>query len=167
MPAEQVYVKGPRLVAFCQAVFESLGLSEEDAFAAADVLVAANVRGIPSHGVARLQRYVNGLKSGDMVPDAPVETLMDTPTSLVLDANGAMGAPVSVRAMRAAIEKAQSTLNSTPSPSSTSTIPQQWHPLRSFGPSRTSLMSMKSMLTIQTPTMTTVSASRWIARPRA
>jgi LDH2 family malate/lactate/ureidoglycolate dehydrogenase len=82
-------------------------MSRDDAYAAADVLVAANVRGIPSHGVARLQRYVNGLKSGAMIPDAQVDVAMDTPTSLVLHANGAMGAPVSVRAMRSAIRKAR------------------------------------------------------------
>jgi LDH2 family malate/lactate/ureidoglycolate dehydrogenase len=107
MPAKEIRVQGTQLVAFCQTVFAKLGLSEDDAFAAADVLVAANVRGIPSHGVARLLRYVNGLKSGAMVPDAQVEVVMDTPTSLVLDANGAMGAPISVRAMGAAIQKAR------------------------------------------------------------
>jgi L-2-hydroxycarboxylate dehydrogenase (NAD+) len=107
MPIEQVHVKPQPLVRFCQAIFERLGLSEQDASAAADVLVAADVRGIPSHGVARLWRYVAGLKAGVMLPDAPVEVLMDTPTSLVLHAHGAMGAPVSVRAMRAAIGKAK------------------------------------------------------------
>jgi L-2-hydroxycarboxylate dehydrogenase (NAD+) len=107
MPAEQVHVKRELLVAFCQAIFEGLGLSQEDAFSAADVLVAADARGIPSHGVARLWRYVNGLKARVMLPDAPVEVLMDTPTSLVLHAHGAMGAPVSVRAMRTAIQKAR------------------------------------------------------------
>jgi LDH2 family malate/lactate/ureidoglycolate dehydrogenase len=107
MAVEQVRVKPQPLVSFCQAVFESLDLSPEDAFAAADVLVAADVRSIPSHGVARLWRYVAGLKAGVMLPNAPVETLMDTPTSLVLHAHGAMGAPVSVRAMRTTIEKAR------------------------------------------------------------
>lgn len=107
MPVKQVHVQTESLIAFCQAIFEGLGLSQEDALAAADVLVAADARGIPSHGVARLWRYVNGLKAKVMLPDAPVEVLMDTPTSLVLDAHGAMGAPISVRAMRAAIEKAK------------------------------------------------------------
>ena len=107
MPAEQVHVARESLVAFCQAIFEDLGLSQEDAHSAADVLVAADARGIPSHGVARLWRYVNGLKAGVMLPDAPIEVLMDTPTSLVLHAHGAMGAPISVRAMRTAIQKAK------------------------------------------------------------
>jgi LDH2 family malate/lactate/ureidoglycolate dehydrogenase len=73
---------------------------------AALVLVAADARGIPSHGVGRLWRYVNGLKTGTMLPDAPVETLVDTPSSIVIHAHGAMGAPVSVQAMRRVIDKA-------------------------------------------------------------
>jgi LDH2 family malate/lactate/ureidoglycolate dehydrogenase len=103
---ERIRVDQERLIGFCTRVFEALGLSEEDAAVAAAVLVAADVRGIPSHGVARLDRYVRGLESRVMVPDAPVEVLADTPTSTVIHAHGAMGAPVSVRAMRTVIHKA-------------------------------------------------------------
>ena len=95
------------LQAFCAQVFEQLGLAAEDAQIAADVLVAADARGIPSHGVARLQRYVNGLTTGVILPDAPVETVMDTLSSLVIDAHGAMGAPTSYRAMEGVIAKAR------------------------------------------------------------
>ena len=64
MPVEQVHVKTESLIAFCQAIFEEPGpVPTRTPSAAADVLVAADVRGIPSHGVARLWRYVNGLKS--------------------------------------------------------------------------------------------------------
>ncbi|OGV65197.1 MAG: hypothetical protein A3K19_24215 [Lentisphaerae bacterium RIFOXYB12_FULL_65_16] len=66
------------LQSFCTAVFASLGLSGDAAAVSADVLVAADLRGIPSHGVARLGRYVNGLKTGLMLPGAvstvPAET---------------------------------------------------------------------------------------------
>ena len=103
-----VRVERERLVSFCASVFERLKLSAADATVAAEVLVAADARGIPSHGVARLHRYVNGLLAGVMVPDAAIEVLADTPTSIVLHAHGAMGAPVSARAMRAVIRKAVS-----------------------------------------------------------
>jgi L-2-hydroxycarboxylate dehydrogenase (NAD+) len=62
---------------------------------------------IPSHGVGRLWRYVNGLKTGLMLPDAPIEVVVDAPSSVVIDACGAMGAPVSVRTMEKVIAKAQ------------------------------------------------------------
>ncbi|MBL7201408.1 MAG: Ldh family oxidoreductase [Anaerolineae bacterium] len=107
MTVQSVRVLREDLESFCGAVFRGLGLSEEDGRMAAAVLVAADVRGIPSHGVARLGRYVGGLESGVMVANAPIEVLMDTPTSIVIDAHGAMGTPVSVRAMRAVIQKAQ------------------------------------------------------------
>ena len=103
----QVRVSRQALERFCQQVFETLGVQEDDARIAAAVLVAANSRGIPSHGVARLQRYINGLETGLMRPDAAVETLMDTPTSIVVDAHGALGQPVSARTMAAVIDKAR------------------------------------------------------------
>lgn len=96
------------LEGFCCQVFEELGLPSEDAWIAAEVLVAADARGIPSHGVARLGRYVHGLKVGLMKPAAVPEVLRETAATLVLDAHGAMGAPVSVRTMRAVMAKARS-----------------------------------------------------------
>jgi len=102
-----VRINREKLIAFCRSVFQALGLGDEDASRAADVLVAADVRGIPSHGVARLWRYVNGLKSGLMLPGAEPETLVDTPASIVVNANGGMGAPISVRTMAKVIGKAE------------------------------------------------------------
>ena len=100
-------VERGKLETFCQSVFEALDLPKEDACIAAAVLVAADARGIPSHGVARLQRYVRGLRTGLMLPNAPTDTLSDTPTSLLVRANGGMGAPVSARTMQGIIEKAR------------------------------------------------------------
>jgi LDH2 family malate/lactate/ureidoglycolate dehydrogenase len=107
MNEEKVYrVEAGELRAFCVEVFRRLDLAADDAEQAAGVLVAADVRGIPSHGVGRLWRYVNGLRSGLMLPKVREETLMETPTSLAVNANGGMGAPVSVRTMRRVIGKA-------------------------------------------------------------
>jgi LDH2 family malate/lactate/ureidoglycolate dehydrogenase len=107
MGTEYVRVRREALETFCQQVFQSLALSEQDARTAAAVLVAADARGIPSYGVARLWRYVNGLKTGLMLPNAPVEVLVDTSSSIVIHAYGAMGAPVSVKAMESVINKAK------------------------------------------------------------
>ena len=107
MDSDHVRISCEILKDFCQKVFHKLGLSHSDAKSAAAVLVAADIRNIPSHGVGRLWRYVNGLESGLMLPDAPVEVLVDTPSSVVIHAHGAMGAPVSVRAMEEVIGKAK------------------------------------------------------------
>jgi L-2-hydroxycarboxylate dehydrogenase (NAD+) len=102
-----VRVRRADLERFCQHVFQRLRLSEDDARTASAVLVAADALGIPSHGVGRLWRYANGLKSGLMLPDAPAVVVADTPSSVVIDACGAMGAPVSVKTMEKVIAKAQ------------------------------------------------------------
>jgi len=92
---------------FCAAAFARLGLEASEARTSAEVLVAADASGIPSHGLARLGRYVEGLRSGLMVPDARPLTLAETPTSLVVDAQGGMGAPVSKSTMHRTIAKAR------------------------------------------------------------
>ena len=107
-PESVVRIRRESLETFCQRVFRHHGLSGEDARTAAAVLVAADARGIPSHGVARLHRYVDGIQKRLVLPDARVEVVVDTPSSVVIDAHGAMGAPVSVRAMARVIDKARS-----------------------------------------------------------
>ena len=49
---------------FVQSVFERLEVPTEDAAKAAEILVSADLRGIDSHGVARLHSYVGLLEIG-------------------------------------------------------------------------------------------------------
>jgi len=107
MPEDRVRIKLEFLKQFCRDIFVNHGLLEEDAAKVADVLTAADVRGIPSHGVGRLQRYINGLETGLMLPDAGAELLADTPTATVIHAHGGMGPPVSILAMEKTIGKAE------------------------------------------------------------
>lgn len=100
-------VRAEPLKDFCVRVFQKMGILEEDARITADVLVAADLRGIDSHGVARLRRYVNGLRDGMMVARPEVQLLTDTPTTARIDAGAGLGQPVSYRAMQQAIQKAQ------------------------------------------------------------
>lgn len=95
------------LLGFCVKVFEEMGVSREDARITADVLVQANLRGIDSHGVARLARYVNGLRDGVMMARPEERTVVETPTTVTVDAGAGLGQPVSHRAMKKAIEKAE------------------------------------------------------------
>jgi LDH2 family malate/lactate/ureidoglycolate dehydrogenase len=83
-----------------------MGVSRGDARITADVLVQANLRGIDSHGVARLPRYVNGLRDGVMIASPEERTLVETPTTVSVDAGAGLGQPVSYRAMMTAIQKA-------------------------------------------------------------
>jgi LDH2 family malate/lactate/ureidoglycolate dehydrogenase len=91
---------------FCGSIFEALDVPRRDAEIAADVLVSADLRGINSHGVARLRRYVNGLKSGMMIARPDVQVVTETPATALVDAGAGLGHPVAYRAMDRAIQKA-------------------------------------------------------------
>ncbi|MDW7992932.1 MAG: Ldh family oxidoreductase [Anaerolineae bacterium] len=70
------------------------------------MLVAADLRGIDSHGVARLRRYVEGLQTGMMVARPQERVVHETPATALIDAGAGLGQPVSYRAMQMAIRKA-------------------------------------------------------------
>jgi LDH2 family malate/lactate/ureidoglycolate dehydrogenase len=106
MADESVLVREEPLRDFCTQVFQKMGVPEEDAHITTDVLVAADLRGISSHGVARLRRYVNGLRDGMMIAQPDVKIVTETPVTATIDAGGGLGQPVSYRAMDSAIRKA-------------------------------------------------------------
>jgi len=105
----QEIVKANALRSFCTKVFEKMGVSPGDAEVTADNLVTADLRGVHSHGVARLKRYVDGLKNGVMIANPDEKIVKDTLLTSVFDAGAGLGQPVSKRAMTRAIEKAEKT----------------------------------------------------------
>ncbi len=105
--AETVQVWAEPLKDFCTRVFQKLGVPEEDARITADVLVAADLRGVDSHGVARLRRYVEGIRNGMMLVHPDIKILTEMPVTATIDAGGGLGQPVSYRAMQMAIRKAR------------------------------------------------------------
>jgi LDH2 family malate/lactate/ureidoglycolate dehydrogenase len=92
---------------FCTEALEKLGVAHEDAQITANVLVEADLRGIDSHGVARMSRYVSGIQQGMMRPKATPKVVHETPTTATIDADAGLGQPVSYRAMQLAIRKAK------------------------------------------------------------
>ena len=94
------------LLAFCESVFRAYGFTEEESRQIADVILAADLNGIESHGVQRMVRYAYEVKSGMVDVHARPEVVHETPISSVIDAHNAMGQLIGQRAMRLAIEKA-------------------------------------------------------------
>jgi LDH2 family malate/lactate/ureidoglycolate dehydrogenase len=92
---------------FVQNCFIKSGVSREDAEITTNVLVESDQRGISSHGVARLQRYIDGIKNGVMIPDADFEIVKETPNTLLVSGNDGLGQPVSYKVMKLVIEKAK------------------------------------------------------------
>ena len=109
MNSEYKIVQAPPLVKFCQQVFRNLDVPPQDALTVAEVLVSADLRGIDSHGVARLRRYVRGLKDGIMVPRPRPRLLHETPVSARLDGGAALGQVAGKQGMEIAIAKAKLT----------------------------------------------------------
>ncbi len=100
-------VKVNELKDFVEKVFKKLGVKEDKAWIIADVLVEADRRGIESHGVARLKRYVDGIKEGIMIADAEPEIIKETPVSLLVNGNGGMGQIIAYEITKRCIEKAK------------------------------------------------------------
>ena len=97
-----------KLKAFVVRSLGAVGVSAEDARLVSDVLVAADLRGIESHGTARLVPfYIDRIRDGLIDPKAVGTTERETMTSLLIDAQNGLGHPASVRAMNAVIEKAK------------------------------------------------------------
>ena len=90
-------------------VLEHLGYPPPHAEITAEVLVEADARGVPSHGVARLEFYEKNIKGGFAVPAAEPKIVHETPLSLVVDGNNGVGPYVSNFTMKRCIEKAAKT----------------------------------------------------------
>src|SRR6266481_5198495 len=97
--------------ALCEAVtriFEKLGVSPEDAAAAADVLTMTDLRGVETHGVSNMLRaYVRDYRAGKLDPRPGWRIVRQAPGTAVIDAERRLGIIVGPKAMRLAVEKAR------------------------------------------------------------
>ena len=92
---------------FCRLVFESFGVPEADARLAADVLELADLRGVDSHGVARLYSYYGLLKEGRTNPKPTLTIVRETPSTATVDGDNGLGLVVGPQANRIAMDKAE------------------------------------------------------------
>ncbi len=102
-----IRVSASSLKRFVWEVFRALGVREEDAGIAADVLVTADLMGISSHGAQRLGRYVAGIESGAINVNPEMRFVVDSYAVGVLDADNGLGQVAAYKAMVKAVEKAR------------------------------------------------------------
>jgi LDH2 family malate/lactate/ureidoglycolate dehydrogenase len=95
------------LRAFTQNIFLAMGCSQEHAALAADVLLLSDLRGIDSHGVARLTGYVRLWEKQRINATPNIKIVHETPTTATVDGDGGLGLVVAPFAMQIAIEKAE------------------------------------------------------------
>ncbi|MCG3754344.1 Ldh family oxidoreductase [Amycolatopsis sp. Poz14] len=100
-------VGAAELSAFAATALRATGASGHDADLTAEVLVAADLAGVDSHGVARLRRYVEGLREGTIDGLASPEVVRDHGAVAVVDAHNGLGQPALCFAMDLAVERAR------------------------------------------------------------
>lgn len=96
-----------QLRVFCETVMRNHGFTAEQSRYVADVILTADLQGLESHGISRLNRYHKGITEGVIDPKVQPEITWETPVSAVIDAHSCMGQIASVFAMKKAIEKAK------------------------------------------------------------
>ncbi|MCI2256690.1 Ldh family oxidoreductase [Domibacillus sp. PGB-M46] len=90
-------------------IFQAAGLDEEQASIVARHLVLANLRGIDSHGVSRVDIYTKRLDLGIMKKKTEINVVKETSSSMLLDGGGGVGIVLATKGMQIAVEKAKTT----------------------------------------------------------
>lgn len=98
-----------KLKKWCQKVFEHFGLDEESSATCAEVLISADLRGIDSHGLARLPYYIAKLKNKTVNPKPQIRIVNELASTALVDGDNGMGPVVGKWAMELAIRKAKET----------------------------------------------------------
>lgn len=91
---------------FTKSVFLKIGCTDDHADTATRSLLSADLRGVDSHGVARLSGYIRlwEVKRVNATPD--IKIIHETPSTAVVDGDSGLGLVIAPFAMRVAIEKA-------------------------------------------------------------
>jgi L-2-hydroxycarboxylate dehydrogenase (NAD+) len=95
------------LKAFVFTVFQAMGCPGAEATTATEALISADLRGIDSHGVARLSGYVRLWKSGRIIVKPSIRIIHESPSTAVIDGGSGLGLVVAPYAMQVAIDKAK------------------------------------------------------------
>jgi L-2-hydroxycarboxylate dehydrogenase (NAD+) len=95
-----------QLFDFTKTILKKMGCPANDADTAAKVLLSADLRGIDSHGVARLSGYVRLWEIKRINTGPAIKVLHETPSTAVVDGDSGLGLVVAPLAMHIAIEKA-------------------------------------------------------------
>jgi L-2-hydroxycarboxylate dehydrogenase (NAD+) len=91
---------------FVKKIFLKTGCSDADARIATEALLAADLRGIDSHGVARLSGYIRLWEAKRINTQAQIKIIHETPSTATVDGDAGLGLVVAPFAMKVAIKKA-------------------------------------------------------------
>ncbi|MFT5086488.1 MAG: LDH2 family malate/lactate/ureidoglycolate dehydrogenase [Candidatus Latescibacterota bacterium] len=104
---DTTYIGATELISACGAILEHEGVPAAEAAFVAETLVEADLRGIHSHGILRLGRYVRELRSGVTNPNPHIHIAEEGAAIARIDGDGGLGPLVGRFAMQACIDKAK------------------------------------------------------------
>lgn len=97
-----------KLRTFTSEVLQKLGVSEDDANITAKMLIACDLRGVESHGIAHLGPfYVSEIKKGTSNVEPKLEIRSISPSTAVMDGDAGLGFIAGYHAMMDAIDRAK------------------------------------------------------------
>ena len=96
-----------QLKLFSKKTFMHFGIPDSDAQLAAEVLAASDLRGIESHGVARLHTYFDMLSLNRINPNPEIKIVRESMSTATVDGDNGLGLVVGPKANEIAMDKAQ------------------------------------------------------------
>ena len=107
MAQDEIRVAWEPLKKFTKEVFVRAGMNTKHATTEAEALIWANLRGVDSHGILRIPWYIQNIDNGVMNPKPNIKVVKETPATVLIDADRALGPVVTVFAVHRVIEKAK------------------------------------------------------------
>ncbi len=105
--ASDALIDHRELALYVSSIFQAEGMNPADAAVVADILVWADLRGVESHGVERVPRYVATMHRSEMQPKADPEVQEVAGSAFRIDGKKAMGPVGMMRALEAAEPRAR------------------------------------------------------------
>jgi L-2-hydroxycarboxylate dehydrogenase (NAD+) len=96
-----------QLSTFANSIFLKIGCSQEHSTIATKTLLSADLRGVDSHGVARLSGYIRLWETQRVNATPEIKIIHETPSTAVVDGDAGLGLVVAPFAMQVAIQKAK------------------------------------------------------------
>ncbi len=104
-PDDGIRVAVEDLRTLVSGIYKSVPIPDQDALLVADLLIDTELRGVVSHGVTQVERYVRSYQEGKMNPHPEIRVLNEGPVTAALSGDGGLGMIVATRAMSMAIDR--------------------------------------------------------------
>ncbi|MBP1993702.1 ureidoglycolate dehydrogenase [Paenibacillus eucommiae] len=104
---EEKLLSPQQLTELCVNKLTKAGIAHEHARITADVLVHANLRGVDSHGVLRMEHYIQKITHGGINANPQITVHPTGPVTATVDGDDGLGHIIAEKAMSHAIELAR------------------------------------------------------------